>query len=71
MLKGFFDNVWNRVMGGYKSTLVGVGLAVVVVVLESATEVLNGLPQGWAKVLATLCILAGASLKPKALPPSP
>jgi hypothetical protein len=70
-MKAFFDTVWNRVVGGYKSTLIGVGLAVLVVVLEAGTEALNGLPQGWAKALAALLAIAGASIKPRATPPVP
>jgi hypothetical protein len=70
-MKALIDNIWNRVVGGYKSTIIGLGLALVVIALEAGTEVLNGMPQGWAKALATLFVIAGASLKPKALPPTP
>jgi hypothetical protein len=70
-MKALIDNVWNRVVGGYKSTLTGLGFAVLVIVLEAGTDYLNGLPQGWAKAAAALLVIAGASLKPKALPPTP
>jgi hypothetical protein len=70
-MKAFIDNVWNRVVGGYKSTLTGLGFAALVIILDAGTDYLNGLPQGWAKAAAAIIVLASASLKPKALPPTP
>ena len=69
-MKTFFDGLWNRVAGGYKSTLIGLGLGILVLVLEASTEALNGMPQGWAKALAALFVVAGAAIKPRATPPT-
>jgi uncharacterized membrane protein YjjP (DUF1212 family) len=56
----------ERVFGAWKSTLVGFGLAALVLVLDQTVLALTALPEGWAKVLATLIALAGAALRKKA-----
>jgi uncharacterized membrane protein YjjP (DUF1212 family) len=69
-MRAFLVGLWSafveRVFGAWKSTLVGFGLAALVLVLDQTVLALAALPEGWAKVLATLIALAGASLRKKA-----
>ena len=67
----FVKVAWERIVLSYKSTLVGLGAGIAIILLDGFTDYLNGLPQGWAKVLSGLVVLIGASLKSKALPPTP
>ncbi len=65
------DGVWHRVVTSYKSTLIGLGCGVGIILVDSFSTYLQALPQGWAKGVAALLMLAGAAFKDRALPPSP
>jgi hypothetical protein len=61
---------WERVILSYKSTLIGLGAGIGLILIDSLTSWLGTQPQAWAKVLAALVVVVGASLKSKALPPA-
>jgi hypothetical protein len=65
-----FKAIFDRVVLGYKSTLIGLGAGIAIILLDALNTYLGSQPQAWAKVLAALVVLVGASLKDKALPPS-
>ena len=69
-MKTFLATLWTalyqRVFLSYKSTLVGLGLAVLIIVLEQGTTALQALPDGWAKAIAAVLALIGASLRGRA-----
>jgi hypothetical protein len=69
-MTAILNGLWSRVVLSYKSTLVGLGFGLLILVIEAGTDYLNGLPAGWAKGLAALLVMVGASLRSKALPPS-
>lgn len=69
-LKSLGVALYQRVIVSYKSTLIGIGLASAVLVVDQSVAALHALPKGWAQVLASLLALAGAYLKGKA-PPAP
>lgn len=69
-MNAFFTAVWQRVVLSYKSTLVGLGAGIAIILLDQLTTYLGTQPQAWAKVLAALVVVIGASLKSKALPPT-
>jgi hypothetical protein len=58
--------LYQRVLVNYKPTLIGLGLASAVLVVDETTAVLQGLPDGWAKIAASLLALGGAYLRSKA-----
>jgi hypothetical protein len=67
--------LFTRVIVSYRSTLVGLGLAAAIVVVEATTTYLQALPDGWAKAAAAVVALVGAALRSKqvaqpALPPA-
>jgi len=66
----FLRAAFDRVVKSYRSTLVGLAFGVGIIALESLTDYLNGLPQGWAKGAAAVIVIIGASLRSKALPPA-
>jgi len=66
----FLRSAFDRVVKSYRSTLVGLAFGVGIIALESLTDYLNGLPQGWAKGAAAVIVIIGASLRSKALPPA-
>jgi hypothetical protein len=68
-LKSIGKAIWERVFLSYKSTLIGIGIAIGITVLEQASAAVANLTQGWAKVAGILIALALASLRSKALPP--
>lgn len=69
-MQKFLKAAWERVVLSYKSTLVGLGIGVGLILLDSLTDYLQALPQGWAKAAAVLVIAVSASLRSKALPPA-
>lgn len=69
-MKAFFKAVVDRVWKSYKSTLVGLGIGAGIVVLDQIVLVAEGTDSPWLKVLASLAVVVGASLKSKALPPA-
>ena len=75
MFKKIATEVYERVVKSYKSTLVGFGLAVGVVVVEQLGAYFAGLPTGWAPPLAAVFALVGAALRKKVAeypqPPKP
>ena len=70
-MSDMFKSIWERVVLSYKSTLIGLGAGVGVILVDQFTTFLGTQPQAWAKVLAALLVVVGASLKSKALPTSP
>lgn len=66
MFKKIAVEVYERVIKSYKSTLVGLGLAVGVVVLEQLGAALGAVEAGWAGPVAALCLIVGSALKSKA-----
>lgn len=72
-LKALGVALYQRVLINYKPTLIGLGLASAVLVIDETTTALQTLPDGWAKILASVLALGGAYLKAKApaVPPAP
>lgn len=71
-LKSLGVALYTRVLVHYKQTLIGLGLASAVLVLDQTTAALQALPDGWAKILASVLALGGAYLRGKApTPPAP
>lgn len=63
--------LWERVIKSYKSTLIGIALAAAIVFVDSSTDYLKALPQGWAQALAGLSAIVGALLRARqASPPA-
>ncbi len=67
MFKAIVDRVWRS----YKSTLVGLGIGVAVMVLDSFATAWQGSDSPYLKIIASLAVVIGASLKSKSLPPAP
>lgn len=68
-----FKSIRDRVIGSYKSTLVGLAAGVGIIVCQSLAEYLTtgaAASRPWAGALAAVVALIGASLKSKALPPA-
>ena len=70
-LKALAVSVYERVILSYKSTLIGIGLAAGVLVLDSTVEALQALPEGWAKIAASILVLVGGLLRKKAADAQP
>ena len=70
-MRDFFKGVWDRVVGSYKTTLIGVGLGVAIIFVDQFTTLLQGIDKPWATVAATLVALLGAFLKGKVSQPVP
>lgn len=66
-----FKSIYDRVVRSYGSTLAGLGAGIVVIVVDILVPSLEGDSRTWAKALAAVLVLVGASLKSKALPPAP
>ena len=71
-LKSLGAALYERVVIHYKPTLIGIGLAAGIVVVDQTTTLLTGLPAGWAKYAAVIVAAIGAFLRAKqAQPPKP
>ena len=70
-MKEFFKGVWDRVVVSYKTTLVGVGFGVAIILVDQFTTLLQGIDKPWATVAAALIALLGAYLKGKQSQPVP
>jgi len=70
MLKKIAKEFVARVVKSYKSTLIGLALGAAVIALQTVAEGLQGQNAPLAQAAAALCVLIGASLKSKALPPA-
>ena len=66
MFKAFVD----RVIKSYKSTLIGLGAGIAVVLIDQLTVLAQSSASPYLKALAAILVLVGASLKSKALPPA-
>lgn len=66
MLKQILD----RVIRSYKSTLIGLGLGVACILVDQFALAAQSSAKPWVQALAGVLVLAGASLRSKALPPS-
>lgn len=65
-LKKVVSAVYTSVVVHYKSTLVGLGLAVAIVVVDQLAAALAGVSSPYAPVVAALVAFAGAALRKKA-----
>lgn len=70
-MQAFFKSVWERVILSYKSTLVGLGAGIALVLIDQFVLSANGSDNPWMKAAAALAVIVGAALRSKALPPSP
>jgi hypothetical protein len=70
-LKTLAVAVYERVILSYRSTLIGIALASGVLVLDATVAALQALPEGWAKIAASVLVLAGGFLKKKAAETAP
>ena len=59
------DDLYQRVIVSYRSTLIGIGLAVAVELVEFTTSYLNALPANWAHVIASVLVILGGLLRSK------
>lgn len=69
MFKSVAAQVWHRVFVSYKSTIVGLLCGAGVILFDVLVTSLDGNASPWAKVVATVAVLAGAALRKKALEP--
>ena len=65
-----FKAIVDRVIKSYKSTLVGLGVGVVLIVVDQLALAAQSSAKPWVQALAGIAVLLGASLKSKALPPA-
>jgi hypothetical protein len=64
-LKTLGAALYTRVFVSFKPTLIGLGLASAIVVVDTTTTYLQALPEGWAKAAAAVVALLGALLRSK------
>lgn len=69
-MKAFLKAVWERVILSYKSTLVGLGSGIALVLIDQFVLSANGSENPWMKAAAALAVVIGAALRSKALPPA-
>jgi hypothetical protein len=69
-MKTFFKAVWERVVLSYKSTLIGVGAGLGIILLDQFVVSVDGAENPWLKALAALAVVVGSALRSKALPPA-
>ena len=67
----FFKAVWDRVVKSYKSTLVGLAFGVALTLIDQFVLAVQSDNRPLVQAAAALAAIIGASLKSKALPPSP
>lgn len=68
----FLKSVWERVILSYKSTLVGLGAGIGLVIIDQFVQYVGAL-QGaspYLKAAAALAVVIGSALRSKALPPA-
>jgi len=65
-----FKAIVDRVFKSYKSTLVGLGIGIALIVLDQLAIAAQSSAKPWVQALAGIVVLLGASLKSKALPPA-
>lgn len=69
-MKAFLQAAWERIVLSYKSTLVGLGAGVAIVLIDQFVVSVDGSSNPWLKAAAALAVMVGAALRSKALPPA-
>lgn len=65
-----FKTIVDRVFKSYKSTLAGLGIGVLLIVIDQLVLASQSSAKPWVQALAGVAALIGASLKSRALPPA-
>lgn len=64
-LKSLGAALYERVFVHYKPTLIGIAAGAGIVAVDQFTTFFQSLPQGWAKAVAGIVVIAGSFLKQK------
>lgn len=65
-----FKQIVDRVFKSYKSTLVGLGAGVALILVDQFVLASQSSAKPWVQALAAVAALIGAALRSKALPPA-